>query len=246
MTDETKVKIKSILNKCIEGALMRTKKKKSFRPFHTALLTEELVNVSAFERSFSTSFGQGPIEEISNLIALENGYETKRQKDTLVNVFKGAIDEIERTLSSLRGGEKKPNWLQEVSKINAYKKGDTVVRRVISDLWLKKDGVETFISIKTVKPNLDQTEKAKKDMLLLKADDEDNEVFFGLFYNPGGEERLDYNWNVPSKIFDMKKDPCVLIGKDYWNHLGGIGTYDKLIDVFEEVGDETRAKIKNL
>ncbi|MCR9287169.1 MAG: TdeIII family type II restriction endonuclease [Bacteroidetes bacterium] len=246
MTDETVLKIRGILKKCIEGALMRTQKKKSFRPFHTALLTEELVNVSAFERSFSTSFGQGPIEEISNLIAIENGYETKRQKDTLVNVFKGAIDEIERTLSSLRGGEKKPNWTQEVNKINAYKKGDTVVRRVISDLWIKKNDIETYISIKTVKPNLDQTEKAKKDMLLLKADDENHQVFFGLFYNPGGEERADYNWNVPSKIFDMKNDPCVLIGKDYWNYLGGEGTYDDLIDVFEAVGNETREQIKNL
>lgn len=246
MKEETKKAIEVILNKCIAGAVKRTSKKKSYRPFHTALLTEKLVNASAFERSFSTSFGQGPVEEISAMIALEAGYEVERQKVTLVNAFKGAMDEIERNLSALRGGERKPNWEKEIERIGAFVKGDTEVRRVISDLYLKKEEEEIFISIKTVKPNLDQTEIAKKDMLLLKAHNTNYQTYFGLFYNPGGEERSNYNWTIPSKIFDMKNDPCVLIGKDYWNKLGGKGTYAELLTIFAKVGVETRKIIENL
>ena len=52
----------------------------TYRPFHEALLTKELVAASAFERSFSTSFGQGPIEEISRILAIATGAECARQK----------------------------------------------------------------------------------------------------------------------------------------------------------------------
>ena len=91
-----------------------------------------------------------------------------RQKETLLNLYKGAVDEVERICAALRSGNQKPNWAKEIQTLSAFNKGDTVVRRVISDLWLKKDNTQYFISIKTVTPNLDQSEIAKKDMLLLK------------------------------------------------------------------------------
>ncbi|MCB9223237.1 MAG: TdeIII family type II restriction endonuclease [Crocinitomicaceae bacterium] len=247
MTSETKKQIEEILRSCVLRALDRIKKDKTYKPFHESLLTKELVNASSFERSFSTSFGQGPVEEISALIALNAGYQVQRQKETQVNLFKGAIDEIERICSALRAGEKKPNWEQEVKKVQAYQKGDTEVRRVISDLWMKKDGKEKYISIKTVKPNLDQTEIAKKDLLLLKAHDPSFETYFGLFYNPGGEERKDYNWTMPFKIFDMHNDPIVLIGKDYWNMIGeSQNTYSELLKIFVKVGKQTQSEIAKL
>lgn len=246
MKQEIKNEVKEILLKCVNDTFIRLKKNKSHRPFHVALLTEEIVNASAFERSFSTSFGQGAIEEISSLIAKGNGYEIERQKETMANIYKGANDEIDRILSSLREGEQQPNWSRELKKILAFNKGDTLVRRVISDLWLKKEEREIFISIKTVKPNLDQTEKVKKDMFLLKAHNEKSDVYFALFYNPGGSKRSDYNWSMPSKIFNMKKDQAVLIGKDYWDFLGGKDTYEALLQIFEEVGLKTREQIKNL
>lgn len=247
MQNETREKVKEILRKCVKGAMDRTSKKirdaQEVKPFHTALLTEEIVKISSFERSFSTSFGQGPIEKISELIAFENGFEALRQKEVMANVYKGAIDEIERICSSLRSGQQTPNWKKEVQLISSYTKGDTVVRRIISDLWLKKDGQEHFISIKTVSPNLDQSEIAKKDMLLLKAASQSYKTYFGLYYNPYGVNRLDYKHSFPMRIFDMHYDSCVLIGKDYWDFVGGVGAYKNLIEVFAEVGNETRKSL---
>ena len=179
----TQNEIMKILNRCIDNTLNRIRKDKTFRPFHEALLTKYLVLASSFERSFSTSFGQGPIEEISLPIAQECGFECMRQKVTMANVFKGAADEIDRILELMRAGETKPNWTQELKKVMAVNKGDTVIKRLLSDLWLKKEGKEVFISIKTVKPNLDQTEITKKIMLLLKAHDNEYETYFGLYLN---------------------------------------------------------------
>jgi hypothetical protein len=246
MKKTTKEQITAILQGCVDRAIKRVKKDKTYRPFHEALLTKKLVAASAFERSFSTSFGQGPIEEISQILAVANGAESIRQKETLANVNKGAVDEIERILSSLRSGETSPNWEKEVAKVKAFNKGDYVVRRIISDLWIKKENTETFISIKNVKPNIDQTEIVKKDMLLLKALIHQFETFFGLYYNPGGPNREDYNWAVPAKIFNMKQDKCVLIGQEYWDFIGGGGTYESLLKIFEKVGNDTRSQLEKI
>ena len=246
MKKSTKEQITAILQDCVDRAIKRVKKDKTYRPFHEALLTKKLVAASAFERSFSTSFGQGPIEEISQILATANGAESVRQKETMANVNKSAVDEIERILSSLRSGESTPNWDKEVAKIKAFNKGDYVVRRIISDLWIKKQNTEIFISIKTVKPNIDQTEIVKKDMLLLKGHDPNFETYFGLYYNPGGTDRADYNWSVPTKIFNMKQDKCVLIGPEYWNLIGGKGTYKLLLKIFEKVGTDTRSQLEKI
>ena len=242
----TQEQITAILQDCVDRAIQRVKKDKTYRPFHEALLTKKLVSASTFERSFSTSFGQGPIEEISQILAESVGAETTRQKETLVNVNKGAIDEIERILSALRSGESPPNWEKEISRVAAFTKGDYVVRRVISDLWIKKENTEIFISIKTVKPNIDQTEIVKKDLLLLKAHNQNFKTYLGLYYNPGGPKRTDYNWSIPSKIFNMKQDKCVLIGSEYWNLVGGKGTYNSLLKIFEQVGNSTRIQLEKI
>lgn len=246
MDNETKEIIKSILWECVNGAIKRTQNTIPHKPFHEALLTKELNAAATFERSFSTSFGQGPIEKISRVISIYNGAEAVRQKETMVNVNKGAQDEITRTLNRLRSGESKPNWENEIKKISAFKKGDFVAERIISDLWILRNGKEYFFSLKTVKPNLDQTQIAKNNMLLLKAHDPKYNVYFVMYYNPGGPKRDDYNWSIPSKIFDIKGDNCVLIGEEYWDFIGGVGTYKTLLQIFKEVGMETRKKLKKL
>lgn len=249
MKQEIKDEIKQILLQCVENAIKRTNKKieanSSPKPFHTALLTPEIVRISSFERSFSTSFGQGPIERISRLVAISNGFEATLQKESMVNLYKGAVDEVERICSALRGGSQTPNWEKEIQTISAFTKGDTVVRRVITDLYLKKSGIEHFISIKTVTPNLDQSEKAKNDMLLLQAENKDYRTYFALYYNPNGPLRTDYKHNFPMKIFNMHTDKCVLIGRDYWDFLGGVGSYNELITIFSEVGEITKATLLN-
>jgi len=246
MNKEARKKIENILQDCVDRTLKRISKDKTYRPFHEALLTKKIVSASAFERSFSTSFGQGPIEQISKIVVLSTGAECVRQKETRVNVNKGAEDEVVRILHALRSGEASPNWENEIARVLAFTKGDYIQRRIISDLWIKRNESEIFISIKTVKPNIDQTEIVKRDMLLLRAHDSSYETFFGLYYNPGGPTRQDYNWYVPNNIFDMSNDNCVVIGQEYWDLLGGEGTYKELLEIFKKIGVETRTQLAKL
>ncbi|RLA44169.1 MAG: TdeIII family type II restriction endonuclease, partial [Gammaproteobacteria bacterium] len=101
-------------------------------------------------------------------------------------------------------------------------------------------------SIKTVKPNIDQTAEAKRDLLKLKLHDPDSNVYFGLYYNPYGDHRDDYSWGPPMGIFDFHSDPSVLIGSDYWDVLGGEGFYAEILDIAGTVGNECRQMLENL
>lgn len=247
MEASTKSSVEAVIASCVNRAIVRVKKvlaKASYRPFHKALLTEALVKASVFERSFSTSFGQGPVEAISEAIARDAGAEATRGRDMMITIQNAKMDAISDILANLRAKKDKPNWDSELARVAGAQSNATVTIKVRSDLWIKKDGQECYFSIKTVKPNLDQTEIAKRDMLTLKASDPSCQVFFGLYYNPSGERREDYDWKIPFKIFDMKKDPCVLIGREYWDFLGGVGTYDELLELFSKVGEETRKSLE--
>lgn len=241
MDRKTKEKTHSVLFDCVSRTIDRIKDDDSFRPFHEALLTKEILKASQFERSFSTSFGQGAIEDISKIVAEGNGFTATKQYELQIDVTKSALDECERILSSLRSGDAQPNWAKEVARVTALQKGDRETRRIIADLHLLSPaGKEIFLTIKTVKPNLDQTQEAKRLMLNLKAHDSKFDTYLGLYYNPSGENQADYSWTVPNKVFNMRQDPCVLIGAPYWDFLGGEGTYQELLEIFGHVGAETR------
>jgi len=246
MKKDTVERIKVIVESCVDNVIQRANKKLESKPFHEALLTKKLILASAIERSFSSSFGQTTIEEVSKIISDERGGQVERLKHTWVNVTQSAIDEIERIMTSLRSGGAKPNWKQEIDRVAACSGGVTVPRRIISDLWINRDQTQHFISLKTVKPNLGQCIEAKQDMLYIKAYNRDYQTYICLYYNPFGSTRKEYKWSFFNKVFDVARDDCVLIGKDYWDFIGGKGTYVQLIGVFNEIGNKTRNKLESI
>ena len=81
-------------------------------------------------------------------------------------------------------------------------------------------------------------------MLKLKLSNKTYQVYLALPYNPYGDKKSDYSHSPAFKIFDMVKDKVVIIGKDYWDLLGGHGTYEKLLEISDASGAETK-KIVN-
>lgn len=234
---------------CVDGTIVRMMKNgPTYRPFHSALLSEDVIFWSAFERSFSTSFGQRVIEEVARLAALSGGAEqAQRQRVTMVELDGGYENAIHGHMQALRSGRRTEPWGAVLEEIRtARPSGKTTTVRIISDLWWKKDGVDNFASLKTVKPNIDQTAVAKEDCLRLSVGLPGCKAYFGLPYNPFGERRQDYAFGPPMGIFDFHNDPVVLIGKDLWDTLGGAGCYEELLGIVAQVGEETRDRIARL
>ena len=245
MEDYARIKIASILRDSVERTIQRTSSKKAtLKPFHEALLTAEIIKASKFERSFSTSFGQSAIELISGVVARSSGYEFGRGQRFHLVMREGQENRINKILGELRDGKqsRRPNWESELEEI-AGAGGRQLEMDVTVDLSVRKGITDCFYSIKTVLPNIDQTGEAKRLMLRLKANDPSCEVYFALYYNPYGEKKADYAWSMPFSIFDMHNDSCVLIGREYWQSLGGPGVYEELLGIFTDVGEYTRERL---
>lgn len=236
--------------KCVTDTISRLDNAETHRPFHGALLSDDALFWSRFERSFSTSFGQRVIEQISKIAALAGGAtDASNQKNTNVTLNNNQFSAIESHISSIREGAlgRSPNWNTDLNAVRESGAGGSpVTTRVRSDLWWIKDGVNHYMSIKTVKPNIDQTAEAKRDLLKLKLYDPTCMVYFGLYYNPYGESRQDYKWGPPKGVFDFNNDSVVLIGKDYWDELGGVGFYEDLLAIAEKVGLNTKQLVGQL
>lgn len=209
------------------------------KPFGFRLVPFAIWKASAFERSFVTSLGQIGFEQIAKAIAEDSGAfaETQHRESVVLNSWK--IDTINNILQGNRENRRRPNWQEELNEI--YNINNPAMQNVdvLFDLYVRRpNGAEEYYSIKTVKPNIDQAEVAKKDMLRIKAAKPECEAYFALPYNPAGEGE-DYRraHTQPYTIFNMDDCNCVLIGAAFWNRLGNNpNTYQELLDVFAEVG----------
>jgi hypothetical protein len=257
MNNETKILIKDELLRSVVQTIYRVKatleKERNDtsigNPFTKRLLHDDIVIPAKFERSFSTSFGQRTIEMISRLIAIShNGTtEAENQKHTTFKMSEETMNSIGEHLKDLEEGKlgRKVCWKDDLKSI---KKSKNKIKeyKIISDLWFKRDNIDYFFSIKTVKPNIDQTSIAKSHVLSLKLAYPKSRAFFALPYNPYGDKKNAYAHSPPFKIFNMVEDEVVLIGEEYWDLLGGKGTYNNLLELLEEAGEETKKLVLSM
>ncbi|GGA49298.1 TdeIII family type II restriction endonuclease [Paenibacillus physcomitrellae] len=236
----------TIGNPFSEDAILTT------NPFGARIVPVEVWKGSKFERSFVTTLGQGIFEQIGRIIAQGTGAYAENQHTSVLtlNTFQTqTIEQIVERQGKDKGKNKvAPNVNNEIKKIQELSIDSTVPVSVISDLYVRRlDGHEEFYSFKTVKPNKDQSAIAKKSLLYLKVAKPMCDAYFGLPYNPAGEGNSygSQSHKIPYKYFDMDDDKFVLVGSDLWNRIGqDEGTYNELLEIFDEVGEVTRKRIK--
>ena len=105
---------------CVRRTVARVMEEDGHRPFHRALLSDDVLRWSRFERSFSTSFGQGVIERISRIAALSGGASDARtQVEVNCTISESKINGINAHISNLRnaGSGVRGNWFNDVRGI---------------------------------------------------------------------------------------------------------------------------------
>lgn len=256
MDTNTKARIEELISNMLERIIIRRTLTEPFdeiiieknNPFGYRLIPIEIWKGAKFERSFVTSLGQSVFEQVAKIIAQGTGAIAENQHDEFVTINTWRKEKIDELLSLHRGNKKAPNWELEVTEILNLNNNKYEDLKVKFDLYIKrKDSTEEFYSLKTVKPNLDQTEIAKRDMLYMKACKVNSEVFFALPFNPAGEGGIYKSiHSIPYKIFDMDNDECVLIGSGFWNKVGqDENTYSELLEIFSKVGLKYTNIIRN-
>lgn len=224
-------------------------------PFNVRLVPPTIWKSSKYERSFVTGFG-GLYEQISKIIGEDNWTEVRTQHSTVLTISRFQRDQISNILDELdhkhpvgHASRRVPNWNSEIRELDGLNNGDKINITVNSDLYLydRERNVKAFIELKSPKPNKDQTKVSKEKMLKLycglKDSPETLQLFYSLPFNPWGE-RKNYAHSFPFTYFDMKTSPVVNMGKEYWDFIGNQeGTYEELLTLIEEIGNETRESI---
>ena len=217
----------------------------SSKPFQYALFTKKGYLAKGFIHGCETALGNWH-ESIAKIIAAENFEVAEKLQGT--SKLKGQVtDEAQKTfeniLSDLDSALREPNHKKEADEIfSASQNGNNIIDRVQTvDLFLKKDdGEEIYFEIKEPKPNKNEMRAAKRDLLEILAmkacEGKKVKIYLGMYYNPYYPKEYQ-RWTC-LKFFNKGQD--FLIGKDFWDFLGGAGAYENLIKIYEDVGEEIR------
>lgn len=219
------------------------------KPIYAALVPDEIFKGSHFERRFVTPFGS-IWERLTVAAAIafhghcEKGYTIR---GTIGDV---SLRRIQETLNRLEhpdnGVRTSPSWVEELDYIKAGG-GNPVPVNVVCDIFISSanTGENYAFELKAPLPNSDQTKVSKEKIFKLLTMNEQpvKAAYFALPYNPYGTSKDDYAWTFPGRWFDMRHDECVLIGEEYWDLIGGKGTYQFFIKEINKLGKSYRERI---
>ena len=94
--------------------------------------------------------------------------------------------------------------------------------------------------MKSPKPNKGHRLEAVRRQLMVHAitaeHPEMTRAFFAGAYNPRGVSKAQYKHGLSNRYMDMKHG--VLIGREFWDLIGGDGMYEAILDAYREIGRE--------
>jgi hypothetical protein len=254
----TREKIKGYLEGFIEGVirdnkarthqdfesppkyLSRTSSKGKLKPFHAAIIPQDVMVLSAFERSFSTKLGN-TYEYCAHLIALDHHAEAHRSHDIFSEVSYRALREVEIQISRFhelkeKGASVKAPGLEEMINMVLSSRDDGEITRksTRNDLFIRThDGTEYYFEIKTPMPNKDicykLTQRILMNPLIRGKARPQVQSYAAMAYNPYGNSREEYRWSVAKMYLPFEQ--ATLIGNEFWRVIGGETTYMELLSL---------------
>lgn len=215
------------------------------KPFHEALLPEGILRINEFERSFSTKLGT-TFEECAKLIGKDCYVQATRGYRAEGKVSQDAIRIIEASVNWIGTNGMSRPYLDIVKEVLNAKGNPEIIRNQISDLYLRDtEGNEVFFEMKSPQPNKGQCLEVAERFLTIHAIRHVGpprlKTYFAMAYNPYGVDKASYKWSFANRYMDIHGQ--VLIGKEFWDLVGGIGTYEELLDIYREVGREKGSDI---
>ena len=217
-------------------------------PFHYRLLGKDRMALYSFIQSLNTTFGVSIYEPVAETLAKTRFVRVQSQYEVGNEISKDAQDEIQHIMNKLTTGDIDPDKREEVQKIRTVCQQGQMnrLRTVKADLLVENDEGSLFLfDLKTVKPNKGDFEKFKKTLLdwcaitLAKNPDLDIHTLIAIPYNP--YEPKPYKRWTAKGMLDLEQE--LKVANEFWDFLGGDGTYQDLLDCFERVGIELRPEI---
>lgn len=223
-------------------------------PFHRRLLAfmpeaevDRVLLDSKFMASLSTSMGSW-YEQMAALIAQERF--GRAQKVRIEGTLsEGGADAVAAIMRDLENRAVKPSYADESRRIReAVAHGDATNPRRVAitvDFFVPDaNGVVFAAEMKTPRPNRSMVKSEKRKLLELRAllyqqfpDKPPDKIrtCFAFPYNPyKTRPAFEKQWAFGREFVDFRNE--FLVGKEFWDYIGGEGTYEALLEIVQEVG----------
>jgi hypothetical protein len=209
-------------------------------PFHDALVPGITL---LGERSFSTRLGNLH-EKVAAVVAKEVHAEVRQPHDLAGSIPVLSREFIVQRIGQIGRRKAPPDAPYERDQLFGHF-GNEVSAATRIDLYLRTyDGDDHYFEIKSAKPNKGQCEEMKERLLTALAirREQSTWTWWGVPYNPYG--RGAYRHTYPLAYFDFEHE--VMLGEPFWNFVGGEGTYDELLALYREVGEQFAERLREL
>ncbi len=247
MNETTKLRIKQLIANVINEKIEKYTSESEYKPFFEAIFTKKTVVIASIMQSLYTSFGMSLYEQIAKILAEEAGYQVETQYDLCGQIDKKTEALINQICSEIETKKRKPNKQDEITLIkNSLKPGlaNFDQDKRVDVFILKPDGEELYVDITTVKPNRKEFRSLRRKMLrwcALRCSQNPNaniKTCIGIPYNPYHPE--DYSrWTA--EVCDVKEE--LLVQEQLWEEFAGQDVFSELLEIFHEVGNESKDKI---
>jgi type II restriction enzyme len=216
-------------------------------PFHYRLLGKDRMALFSFIQSLNTTFGTSIYEPVAKELA-KTAFKEAHTQHKLGNIItQDAQREIQKIMNDLSvGGDvDKESETERIRKVAQSGKRNKL-KSVKVDLFLVSKTDEVFMfDLKTVKPNKGDFISYKRNMLewlaiyFFQNPKANAYTLISIPYNPY-EPKSYARWTMKGML-DLNKE--VKVAEEFWDFLAGRGTYQNLLDCFEQAGIELRPEI---
>lgn len=242
---QLKSQIKERLFNALRQKFSAYQPESAYMPFHTRLLGKDRIALYSFIQSLNTNFGTSIFEPVAEELARVRFEIVKRQEVAGSSITKDAQRVIQDIMDSLESGQTKPNKQDEIARILAVaERGERAkIKPTKVDLFLQNGDEVYLIDIKTAKPNKGGFKEFKRTLLTWVACYARQNLkihsLIAIPYNPY-EPKPYQRWTMAGML-DLEEE--LKVGKEFWDFLGGEGSYELILEAFEEVGQEMRDEI---
>ena len=240
--------VETVLRNSFRKKLHSYKPEPESMPFHTRLLSKDRMALFSFIHSLNTNIRTSIFKPIALELASTTFKETKTQVTAGTKISEAAQQVIQNIMNDLIVAHAIPDQSKEIEAIrNVCQTGNMkTIKPTKVDIWLQGHDDQLYLfDIKPVKPNQDVFKEYKQTLLewtacVLSANSQlEVNTFIAIPYNPN-EPKPYSRWTMAGML-DLENE--LKVADEFWDFLGGQGTYLQLLDIFERVGIELRPEI---
>jgi type II restriction enzyme len=248
LTKQQVIDIENVLRTSLRKKFKTYKPEPASMPFHTRLLGKDRMALFSFIHSLNTNFGTSIFEPVAKELAKYKFKRVETQAEAGTKISEASQVEIQRIMDNLITAKNTPDKIKEIEAIRKVcQKGEIRdIKPTKVDILLEsKDGELFLFDIKTAKPNIGGFKEFKRTLLewvatiFVEKPKAKINTIIAIPYNP--YEPRAYNRWAMRGMLDLDNE--LKVAAEFWDFLGGNGTYKDLLDCFERVGIELRGEI---